>query len=132
MIRFSETNSSWRGRDRWEKFDFFHNSRLIRRIQQKTIYKKLDLTRGWTWVTCLAVRHFNHYTRMFSVLVWGCNWILFMHGCFCPIRLIHLIAQNFLHFEEPSFKLTDWTKKSLLAWWYFTYFAFLLNIVLCT
>ena len=73
-------------------FEFFHNSRLIRRIQQNKIYKKLrNLTRDWTQITCLTVRHLKHYTRMFSVLVWGCNWILFMLGWFCPIRLIHLI-----------------------------------------
>ena len=35
-----------------------------------------DLTRNWIPVACLVVRHFNHYTRMFSVLVWGYNWIL--------------------------------------------------------
>ena len=59
-------------------FEFFHNSRLIRRIQQNKIYKKFrDLTRNWTQITCLTVRCLNHYTRMFSVLVWGYNWILF-------------------------------------------------------
>ena len=84
-----------------EHSSFFHNSRLIRWIQQNKIYKKFrDLTRNWTWIACLTVRHLNHYTTMFSVLVWGCNWILFMHGWFCPIRLIHLIGQKSLHFEK--------------------------------
>ena len=49
-----------------------------------------DLTMNWTQVTCLAVSHSNHYTRMFSVLVWGCNWILFMHGSFCQTLTITL------------------------------------------
>ena len=31
---------------------------------------------------------------MFSVLVWGCNWILFMHGWFCPIHLITTRKQS--------------------------------------
>ena len=62
-------------------------------LNKKKLPKKLrDLTRNWTNMACLAVRDFNHYTRMFSVLVWGCNWILFMHGWFCPIRLIHSIG----------------------------------------
>ena len=79
-------------------FEFFHNSRLIGWIEQKRIYKKFgDMTRDWTQITCLAVRHFNHYIRMFSVLVWGCNWILFMHRWFCLIRLI---GQKSHHFEK--------------------------------
>ena len=93
-------------------FQFFHNSCLIRRIGLEKNTKKIrDLTRDWTKITCLAVRaltitlecflclceaviecyscmgdsvsHSNHYTRMLSVLVWDCNWILFMHGWFC-------------------------------------------------
>ena len=64
--------------------------------------QKLDLTRDRTWVTCLTVRHLNHYTRMFSVLVWGWNWILFMLGWFRPILLIHLIGRKLLHFEKNS------------------------------
>ena len=53
-------------------FEFFHNSRLIRRIQQTKICKKFtDLTRDRIRVACLTVRHRNHYTRMFSVLVWS-------------------------------------------------------------
>ena len=51
-------------------------------------------------IICITVRHFSHYTRMFSVHMWGCNWILFMHGWFCPIRLIHLIGWKSLHFEK--------------------------------
>ena len=82
-------------------FEFFHNSRPIRRIQQNKIYKKFrDFTRNWTQITCLTVRHLNHYTKLFSVPVWGCNWILFMFGWFCPIRLIHLIGWKSLHFEK--------------------------------
>ena len=55
-------------------FEFFHNSRLIKWIQQNKNYKKIQrLTRDWVQIACLAIRHSNHYTRMFSVLVWGCN-----------------------------------------------------------
>ena len=61
-----------------------------------------DLTRDWTQIACLAARQFNHYTRMFSMLVWGCNWILFMHGWFCRICLIHLIGRKYLHFEKKT------------------------------
>ena len=92
--------------------EFFHNSRLIRGIQQNKIYKKFrDFTRNWTQIACLLVRHLNYYTRMSSVLVWGYNWFLFMHGWFCPIRLIHLIGRKSFHFEkkidyqQPSVKL---------------------------
>ena len=60
------------------------------------------MTRDWTQITCLVVKYFNHYTRMFSVLVWGYNWILFKHGWFCSIRLIHLIGQKSLHFEKKT------------------------------
>ena len=35
-----------------------------------------------------SVSHSSHYTRIFSVLLWGCNWILFMHEWFSPIHLI--------------------------------------------
>ena len=77
---------------------FFHNSRLIRRIQQKEILKKFrDLSRNRTQIACLAVGHLNHYTKLFSVLVWHCNSILFMHEWFCPI---HLIGWKSLHFEK--------------------------------
>ena len=37
---------------------------------------------------------------MFSVLVWGCNWILFMYGWFWPFRLIPLIRRKSLDFEK--------------------------------
>ena len=46
---------------------------------------------------------------MFSVLVWGCNWILFIQWRFCPIRLIHLIGRKSLHFE----KKLDWNVKKI-------------------
>ena len=86
---------------------FFHKSRLIRRIQQNKIYKKFrDLTRNWTQIACLTVRHLNHYTKLFSVPVWGYNWILFMLRWFCPIRLIHLIGRKSLHFEKTSVCVT--------------------------
>ena len=55
-------------------------------MKKKRIYKKNgDVTKDWTQIAGLGVRHF---TRMFSEIVWGCNWMLFMHGWFCPIRLI--------------------------------------------
>ena len=80
---------------------FFHNSRLIRWIQQNKIYKKFrDLIRNWTQVTCLTVRHLNHYTKLVSVPVWGYNWILFMLKWFCPVRLIHIIGRKSFHFEK--------------------------------
>ena len=80
---------------------FFHNSCLIRRIQQKEILKKfIDMSRNWAKIACLAARHLNHYTKLFSVLVWDCNWIICMHGWFHPIRLIHLIWWKSLHFEK--------------------------------
>ena len=79
-----------------ELWSFFcHNFRLIRRIQQNKIYKKFK-------IACLTIRQLNHYTRMFSVLVWGYSWILFMHGWFCPIRLINLIGRKSLHFEKKN------------------------------
>ena len=77
---------------------FFHNSRLFGWIQQKKIYKTFrGLTRDWTQINCLAVSHSNYYTGMFSMFVWGYNWILFMNGWFCPI---HLIRRKSLHFEK--------------------------------
>ena len=83
--------------------EFFHNSRLIRRIQQKEIFKKFgDFSRIWTQIACLAVKCLNHYTKPFSVLVWDYNSIIFMHGRFCPIRLIHLIGRKSLHFEKTG------------------------------
>ena len=57
----------------------FHNSRLIRWIQQDKIYQKnWRFGQGLNQIACWAVSHSSHYTRMFSVLVWGWNWILFM------------------------------------------------------
>ena len=66
-------------------------------------------------LTCLAVSHTNHYTRMSSVLVWGYNWILFMHGWFCPICLIHLIGQKSLHFEKTRMLVSDNAENNY--WW---------------
>ena len=83
--------------------DFFHNSHLIKWIQQNKICKRItDLTRDWTKYACLVVKRFNHCTRMFSVLVWGCNWILFIHGWFCPIGLIHLIGRKSFSFWKKT------------------------------
>ena len=82
-----------------KSFEFFHNSRLIRQIQPNIFLKFRDLNRNWTQMACSPVRHLNHYTKLFSVLVWDYNWILFMHRWFCPIRLIHLIGRKSLHFE---------------------------------
>ena len=48
---------------------------------------------NWTDTTFSAVRHLNYYSRIFSVLVCGRNWILFMHGWFYQF---HLIAQKIL------------------------------------
>ena len=48
-------------------------------------------------IAYLAVRHSNHYTGKFSVFVWGCKLILFMHRWFCPV---HLIRWKSLHFEK--------------------------------
>ena len=72
----------------------FHNSRLIRWIQQNNFYKNFRRDQAWNQGHLL-----NHYTRMFSVLVLDCIWILFMLGWFCPI---HLIRRKSLHFEKKS------------------------------
>ena len=40
----------------------------------------------------------KHYTRMFSVLVRGTILVLFMHGRFCIIFMIHLITLIFLYY----------------------------------
>ena len=72
---------------------FFHKSRLLNRddFNKNIIYKKFrDLTKDWTQIARLAVSHSNQYIKMFSLLVWGLNWILFMHRWFCQINLIHL------------------------------------------
>ena len=90
----------------WKQFIrvFFYNFHLIIRIQQNENYKKKsrDLTKDWTWIPCLTVRHSNHYTSMFSVVVWGCNWILSMYGWFCLIRLILLIRRKSLRFKKNN------------------------------
>ena len=65
----------------------------------KIKFTKHDLTKDWAQITYLAVSHSDHYIRMFSVLVWGCIWILFMHRWFC---LIHLIRWKSLHFERKN------------------------------
>ena len=84
-----------------ETIEFFHNSRLIRWIQLKKKFQNFsDLTRNWTQIACLTVRHLNHYTKLISVLVWGSYLILFMLGWVCPIRLIHWIQRKYLHFEK--------------------------------
>ena len=35
------------------------------------------------------------------MFVWGCKWILFMLGCFCPV---YLIGRKSLHFYRPQTK----------------------------
>ena len=70
-------------------------------LRRSGIYTEFgDLTRDWTPTICLAVSH-KHYSRMFSVLLSGCNWVS-LHGWFCPICVIHLdlIGQKSLHFEK--------------------------------
>ena len=79
------------------------NRKYIREIRSKKNYKKIrDLIRDWKQIS-----HSNHYTRMFSVLVWDCNWIYrFMDGWFCSIRLnyLHVIGRKSLHFEKINLK----------------------------
>ena len=49
---------------------FFHNSQLIGQIEQKEFTKNIgDMARDSAQIASLTVRHFNHYTRMFSVLL---------------------------------------------------------------
>ena len=107
ILNFWGLNCTQKERKReLQLFEFFHNFRLIRRIQQNKIYKKFrDLTMNWTQIPYLDLRHLNHYTKLFSVLVWGHNWMLFMHGWFCPIGLIHLIGRKSLHFGKTSLLL---------------------------
>ena len=106
---------SWTS-DKEDTVEFFHNSRLIRRIQQKEIYEKFrGLSRDWTQIACLAVRYLNHYTNLFSVFVWDCNSILFMHGWFCPIHLIGLSQ------KRPLWsKAWCWSEKNVLKILHFT------------
>ena len=60
------------------------------------------LIKDWIKITCLAVSHSNHYIRVFSVLVWDCNVILFMHVWVCPICPIYLIIWKSLHSEKKN------------------------------
>lgn len=46
------------------------------------------MTNDWTQITCLTFSYYNHYTGMFSVFVWCCTWIQFMHERFFPIYVI--------------------------------------------
>ena len=83
--------------------EFFHNSHLIRRIQQKK--RNLQkIPKNWNskkfQISCLTAMHLNYYTKPYTVLVWGCNSMIFMHGWFWPIHLIHLIGWKSLHFEK--------------------------------
>ena len=73
--------------------DFFYNSRLFRRIQQNKFLKKLE-----TWA---GIEPRSPGTLTITPN-WGCNSILFRHGEFCPIRLIHLIGRKSLHFEKKE------------------------------
>ena len=54
---------------------------------------------------------------MFCVLVWDCNWILFMHG-FCPIHQIQLIVQKSLHFEKTRVITLFWTSGDVSPWFH--------------
>ena len=60
-----------------------------------------------------SVSHSNFYTRMGSLLVWGCNVILFMHGSFFTIRPIHLIGRECLHSEKSRTKTKLWLLKNV-------------------
>ena len=78
-------------------------------IQLNKIYKNFgDFIKDWIQIAFLPLSHSNHYITMFSVLVWGCNWILFMHGRFCPVRLIHRIRRISLHFDKKLIGLNLW------------------------
>ena len=94
---------------------FFSIILVIRWIQQNKIYKKIrDLTKDWTQIPCLAVIHSNHYTSMFSVLVWDYKWILSMHGWFCQI---HLIRWKSLHFRCSELCWAQTFQKSCQPVW---------------
>ena len=60
------------------------------------------MTRDGTHVTCLSVRHLNHYTRMSPVLLWGYNWAVFTLGWFCPI---HRIQRKSVHFGKTRMRV---------------------------
>ena len=79
----------------------FPNSHLHRQIHNKKNLSKIQrLAKDWLQISCLAVSHSNHYTRMFCMPVWCCNRILFIHGWFCPNHLIHLTGQNSFHLNS--------------------------------
>ena len=88
-------------------FEFFHNSHLIRQSQQNKLQKIQTLDQLLNPDHLLAVSHYNHYTRMSSAVVLGCNWILFIHERSCPIRLI---GQKSLHFEKKTRLSILWQK----------------------
>ena len=58
------------------KFEFFHNSCLIRQIQQKNYKKFRDLTTDWTLIACLAVNHSSHYTSVRLLLNSIHAWVI--------------------------------------------------------
>ena len=67
----------------------FHGYFILELLNYKIKFTKNQwVERGFT---CLSVTHSNHYT----VLVWGCSWILFIHGWFCPVRLIRWKTLDF-------------------------------------
>ena len=61
---------------------------------------------------------------MFSVLLWGRDWMLFMHRWSCPISLIHLI-----HFEKNNRKDFNSIFLSLTAIW--AYKEFVIQWCIC-
>ena len=83
---------------RWMQQKFTKNSVSWPRIQPRSLASQsvtLTITLecfsvlvlGCNWILfmhgVILSATLNHYTRMFSVLVLGCNWILFMNGWFC-------------------------------------------------
>ena len=58
--------------------------------------------------------------------MWGCNWILFVHGWFCPI---HLIGQKPVHFEK---KLNCWQCKASIKTLHCIIFIVYYIIILAT
>ena len=88
-------------------FEYFHNSHLIGRIQQNKIYKKLETWSGIEpGIACVTVRHINHYTRMFFVLVWGCYWFPFFAW---------VILSNLSNLSNWT-KISSFWKKTRLCW----------------
>ena len=49
--------------------------------------------------------------KIFSVLVWVCNWILFIHGWFCSILLINLTFYFFFLQMKRSSSIENFWKK---------------------